>query len=181
MHSQASGITIKEIDQDIDEQSLALLDTSFTTDMIYEVEQDPHSFRLVPKILEIPIKKQYKIEAEQDKKLWERIIIAQENDEICGFLAYAFQNWNQRMAVWHFYVQFEHRRKGIGTLLMERLLQKAKDCAAKSIWIETSNINYPAIQMYQKLGFSICGLDTSLYKGTECSDEQAIFLSFDLD
>lgn len=184
MNTQAQDITIEEFDQSsilMKEQFLAQLDTTFTTDMIFEVEKDPHSFRLVPKILEIPITKKYKIEFEDGEQIWDRIIVAQEKGDICGFLAYAYQDWNKRLSVWHFYVGPEQRKKGIGTLLMERLLQIAKNCRAKTVWIETSNVNYPAIQMYQKLGFSICGLDTSLYAGTQCADEQAIFLLLDLN
>lgn len=184
MNMQTQEITIEELDQSsmlMKEQLLAQLDTSFTTDMIYEVEKDPHSFRLVPKILEIPITKKYKIEFESEEKIWNKIIVAREKGDICGFLAYAYQDWNKRLSVWHFYVGPQQRRKGIGTLLMERLLQIAENCRAKTIWVETSNVNYPAIQMYQKLGFSICGLDTSLYSGTQCSDEQAIYLSLELE
>ncbi len=180
MAMQTQGIRIRELELPADWQALKQLDTTFTTDMFYEVEVDQYSFRLIPRVLEIPVTKQFKLEQNNAEKMWDESFVAFDNDNICGFIAYGYQLWNKRLSVWHFYVAPEQRRKGIGTLLMERLLQKAKDCGAMSVWLETSNLNFPAIQMYQSLGFSICGLDTSLYLGTECNDEQGIFLSLTL-
>jgi ribosomal protein S18 acetylase RimI-like enzyme len=43
-------------------------------------------------------------------------------------------------------------------------------------WLETSNVNLPAVRAYERLGFRLCGLDTSLYEGTPAEGEVALFL-----
>jgi hypothetical protein len=35
------------------------------------------------------------------------------------------------------------------------------------MWVETQNINIPAIQFYQRAGFRFCGLDEALYDPEE--------------
>ena len=43
--------------------------------------------------------------------------------------------------------------------------------------METSNLNLPGVRAYERLGFQVCGLDTSLYDGTPSEGEVALFLS----
>ena len=39
----------------------------------------------------------------------------------------------------------------------------ARSAGARCLWVETQNVNYPAIQFYRQVGFQLCGLDESLY------------------
>jgi ribosomal protein S18 acetylase RimI-like enzyme len=36
--------------------------------------------------------------------------------------------------------------------------------SARCLWLETQNINYPAVQFYRRMGFRLCGLDETLYR-----------------
>ena len=40
----------------------------------------------------------------------------------------------------------------------------------------TTNLNLPGVQAYERLGFHLCGLDTSLYDATPSEGEVALFL-----
>lgn len=47
---------------------------------------------------------------------------------------------------------------------MEALAGHARQVtAARCLWLETQNVNYPAVQFYLRLGFELCGLDQTLY------------------
>ncbi len=183
---QTTKIEISELKAPFDltqlREVLLRLDTSFTTDMVYEVECLSNSFKLVLRVLETPLIKKYELDLDSSEKEWDRILLAKSGNDLCGYLAYSYKNWNKRLCIWHFYVAPEHRKMGVGTILVDHLKRTGQIIGAKSIWVETNNLNYPAIQMYQKLGFNLCGLDTSLYAGTEgeCSDEVAVFLSSSL-
>jgi ribosomal protein S18 acetylase RimI-like enzyme len=34
----------------------------------------------------------------------------------------------------------------------------------RCLWLETENVNYPAIGFYRRAGFRLCGLDDILYR-----------------
>jgi len=45
------------------------------------------------------------------------------------------------------------------------------------VWLETSNVNVPGIAAYTRLGYALCGVDTTLYEATAAAAETAIYLS----
>ncbi len=59
---------------------------------------------------------------------------------------------------------------------MEATCAAASRSRLKTIVCETQNTNVPAIHAYRKLGFRIEGIDVSLYRNVESSDECAIFM-----
>jgi len=69
------------------------------------------------------------------------------------------------------------RKRGIGKALLETVLARAKQEGLRGILCETQSTNVPAIRLYQKLGFTIQGLDLSLYSNQDLErGEIAIFL-----
>lgn len=64
--------------------------------------------------------------------------------------------------------------KGIGSLLVKAIVQKAKDLGAKSILIESNTKLKPALQLYEKLGFKeIQGIATPYQR---CDIQMALHL-----
>jgi len=49
--------------------------------------------------------------------------------------------------------------------------------AARHIWLETSSLNAPGVAAYRALGFSLSGVDLTLYDGTPAEGETALFFS----
>jgi hypothetical protein len=41
-------------------------------------------------------------------------------------------------------------------------------------------VNVPAVRAYRRLGFALCGLDTTFYRGTPAAGEVALFFTRDL-
>ena len=129
------------------------------------------SVELVAEHLKIPFQKKYMLD---DVSESDHGYAAEIGGEIAGFIALRIEEWNRRAILTHLYVAPGFQRRGIGKALMDAAANYAKTQAARCLWLETQNVNYPAIQFYKKLGFSFCGFDKSLYDGAE-ADETALF------
>ncbi|WP_328878391.1 GNAT family N-acetyltransferase [Streptomyces sp. NBC_00299] len=164
-----------------DGTALAELDGSFTTDSVFEVAAtgDGFSIRQVP--VQPPLHKVFPAEddSEDDDGPPElnRTVVAFDGGRLCGVVATSFSPWNARLTVRDIEVAPAWRGKGIGRTLMNHAFDFARECGAGHVWLEVSNINAPAIRAYLRMGFTFCGLDISLYDGTESAGEQALFMS----
>jgi GNAT superfamily N-acetyltransferase len=145
--------------------ALAVLDTAFTTDRIYRVIHDGLCFTLAEEPVEPPLYKEYGSGLECDERLQELdyAAVAEESGALVGFAAAAYERWNRRVTVQHLYVAAGRRGRGIGRALLDGIDAYARSAGARCLWVETQNVNYPAIQFYQRMGFRLCGLDESLY------------------
>jgi GNAT superfamily N-acetyltransferase len=47
---------------------------------------------------------------------------------------------------------------GVGTVLMEKVRQRARSAGCRRLWLITTNDNLDAIRFYQKRGFTIAGV-----------------------
>lgn len=164
-----------------DGTALAELDGSFTTDSVFEVAAtgDGFSIRQVP--VQPPLHKVFPAEddSEDDDGPPElnRTVVAFDEGRLCGVVETSFSPWNARLTVRDIEVAPAWRGKGIGRTLMNHAFDFARECGAGHVWLEVSNINAPAIRAYLRMGFTFCGLDISLYDGTESAGEQALFMS----
>ena len=61
--------------------------------------------------------------------------------------------------------------------MMNQALEWAAQQGLLTAWVETSNTNLPGIASYRRLGFEICGFDTTLYRGTPGPNEFATYLA----
>ncbi|KAE8310118.1 hypothetical protein BDV41DRAFT_545857 [Aspergillus transmontanensis] len=97
--------------------------------------------------------------------------------KVVAFISVKFSSWNARLIISDIEINPLYRRQGIGRNLIrftERL--GVARWPVRHVWLEVSNVNYPAIQSYLKMGFKIAGLDVSLYVGTPAEGEFAIFM-----
>ncbi len=146
-----------------DEVGILKLDTSFETDRVYTVKFTENSVLLIESSLDY--KKQYQLPLEELARLTAQhfAVVAVIEESIVGLAAAEYLEWNRRVVIHHLYVSRAHRSAGIGKLLLEDVTIWSRSRAARCLWLETQNVNYPAIQFYKNCGFKICGLDTSLY------------------
>lgn len=80
-----------------------------------------------------------------------------------GFAATQYTGWNRRAVIWHLYVALDDRGRGVGTRLLSSVEAFARDAGARCLWLETQNVNHAAVRFYLRAGFTLCGLDMSLY------------------
>src|SRR2546426_241008 len=143
---------------------LAGLDTSFATDRIYRVIRDEFGFRLAEEKVDSSLHKDHRSVADDDTlREMDYALVAERDGELVGFAAAEHEAWNRRVIVRHLYVAARRRRSGIGRALLDHLDIIARSAGARCLWLDTPNVNYPAIQFYRHMGFRLCGLDESLY------------------
>ncbi len=171
-------ITIRELNDTTDRDGVAALETAFETATIFDVVVTPRRIELVERTLAEPLVKRYPIaDVFAHWAMWETGFVADEGGAIIGFAAVAYEAWHERLVLWHLYVTPPRRRDGIGRALLERAEAHGRELGASRVWLETSNVNVPGIAAYARLGYALCGVDTTLYDGTSTRDETAIYLS----
>ena len=159
-----------------DAAQIAALDTSFETALILDVQSEGNGFQLVEQRVDPPIAKSFSLDNVGGGREWENTWLALDRGHAVGVVATESLSWNRRAIIRHLYVDREHRRRGVGRRLLETALEAAREAGARTAWLETSNLNLPGIRAYERLGFRVCGLDTSLYDATPAEGEVALFL-----
>ena len=158
-------LTIRPAQWPDDLARLAGLDSSFTTDRIYRVDRDEWGFAVTEERVDPPLHKVYGSIDHLEPRIQEAdfAVVAEQEGGLVGVAAVKYEPWNRRVEVWHVYVAPAARRSGLGTALPNETEAFARSAGARCIWVETQNINYPAIQCYRRAGFRLCGLDEAFY------------------
>ena len=100
-----------------------------------------------------------------------RYIVAVENDEIVGYAG----TWLviNEAHVTNVAVSGQRRREGIGRLLMQKLMDLARENDMESMTLEVRVSNAAARHLYQQLGFVEAGIRKNYYSETK---EDALIL-----
>ena len=173
-------LTIRSAKWPEDVAALCELDTSFVTDCIYHLVCNNLSFRLEAETLSAPLRKQYEFQPSDPevRQSWDCAVVAEDDGRLAGFAAAQYVAWNRRAVIWHLYVSPLFRHRGVGSRLLEAVDNFARSVQARCLWLETQNVNFPAIQFYQRCGFSLCGFDETLYDPDHLTQEEtALFFA----
>ncbi|MEM1563385.1 MAG: GNAT family N-acetyltransferase [Candidatus Bathyarchaeia archaeon] len=92
-----------------------------------------------------------------------RFLVAEEDGEIVGFSRVHFYRWNRSAYVISLLVDVDYRRRRIGSLLLKVMEDFAGENGARVIMFDTAIDNIPALNLYLKNGFKICGCNEKLY------------------
>lgn len=91
------------------------------------------------------------------------------------------RDWNHSLFVHEFHVAEAYRGQGIGTRLMDALAQRARAAGLRVIVCETQTTNVPAVRFYRRAGFTLDGIDLSLYSSDDWPDgEVALYMKLKL-
>lgn len=174
------------IRRDVPGDHLALgdIDGSFITDTIFEVHPAANGFTLNEKTTSSPIVKNFPVgedtEIEDAEESARFVAVDESCGTTCGFIDVVFEAWNRRVVIADLELSPQYRRRGLGRALVDLAAGYGREMNARTLWLEVTNINAPAIRAYLGMGFKFCGLDTSLYRGTASEGEIAVFMSKDL-
>jgi ribosomal protein S18 acetylase RimI-like enzyme len=161
-----------------DAAAIERVDTSFTTDVVFEVDATGDGFSLRERRLPAPTAKRFPLDdVRSDERPWSHGFVAEDGGACIGFAAAGLEPWNRRLVLWHLYVQPSARGRGVGRQLVERVVELARELGARHLWLETSNLNGPGVAAYRALGFTLTGIDVTLYDGTPAEGEVALFFS----
>lgn len=171
------SFTIRELDRKRDRDAVEAIDTSFETSEVFELVTSARRLELVERTLEAPIVKQYEIdEVFAHWASWEVGWVAEEDGVVRGFATVEYEAWNERLNLWFLYIAPSWRRRGVGRALVERVEAYGRKVGASHVWLETSSKNVPGVRAYERIGFTLCGADSTYY-GRYMPGETAIFLA----
>ncbi|MFB8017739.1 GNAT family N-acetyltransferase [Streptomyces rubiginosohelvolus] len=162
------------------------LDGSFTTATVFQVETAENGFTLRETAVDPPLTKVFPDEEDENVSADEgdqepqgdpTFLALAPDGSLAGFVSVSYARWNRRLTIEDIEVAPGHRGRGVGRALMSRAEEFARERGAGHIWLEVTNINAPAIHAYRRMGFALCGLDTSLYEFTASAGEYALYLS----
>ncbi|MFJ9801306.1 GNAT family N-acetyltransferase [Streptomyces wuyuanensis] len=167
-----------------DTDAIDALDGSFTTSTVFRVNATGEGFALREVPVDPPLTKVFPEDESDDEDgaddedCASRTFVAVAADGgLAGFAAVSYSPWNRRLTIEDIEVAPGHRQRGVGHALMRQAVDFARECGAGHVWLEVTNVNAPAIHAYRRMGFAFCGLDTTLYQGTESEGEQALYMS----
>ncbi|MFT8708278.1 MAG: GNAT family N-acetyltransferase [Sporolactobacillus sp.] len=81
--------------------------------------------------------------------------LARKAQEVVGLLTYRMINHSEIELL---SLDSFHENQGIGSALLDKLIDFARSQSLKSICLVTTNDNMRALQFYQKRGFTLCAL-----------------------
>ncbi len=177
----AGAITYRVAESESDRS--AVIRGEFTSDTVFEVVVSEDGFGIRPTRLDATIHKVFPDDEPEDDETSEngRRFVALDGDDVCGYVDTEYEPWNRRPVIADIEVAGAYQGRGIGRALMDHAIDRARERGAGHVWLEVTNVNAPAIRAYQRMGFTFCGLDTSLYSGTESEGETALYMSLFLD
>lgn len=119
--------TLRRLAWPDDRSALLALDTSFSTDRVYQVVGGADAWRLEGVDVSPPRHKSYDLTHEVDDwPAFEHVAVAEEAGRVVGVAALKEVRWNRRAELWHLYVDRTARGRGVGRLLLEQAVQAAQ-------------------------------------------------------
>lgn len=94
-----------------------------------------------------------------------RYIVAKEFDNIVGFAGIIILP--DDVEITNIVTKKTERKKGIGTLLLEKIIEISKETNKEIISLEVNEKNDSAIKLYAKFGFEKVGLRKKYYNGID--------------
>lgn len=94
-----------------------------------------------------------------------KYIIAKENDEILGFAGIIITPMD--VEITNIVTKKSQRKKGIGNLLLGKLIEMAKQTNLETISLEVNEKNCIAINLYEKYDFKKIGVRKKYYNGVD--------------
>lgn len=114
----------------------------------------------------------FEVETEKDiSNLWALV----KEDNIIGYIC--FWLLDTEIHIINFAVKTEERKKGIGTILLRKIIDTGVSRGVQTVWLEVRPSNLPARAIYKKFGFIEAGKRVGYYSET---GEDAIIMSLDL-
>ncbi len=146
------------------------LDHDWVTDHVWQMKfrESDSDVQVTFQAVRLPrrMRVQYPRNVEQLVEDWERdegFWVAEVDGEVRAYVDLIVHPWQRMGWVVNMAVDRDYRRRGIGTALIRRARQWAWEQGLQSLVVEATTKNYPALCLYQKLGFQFCGFSDHYY------------------
>lgn len=161
---------IRELDKELFQGKKLLF--QYETEGYYDLEMKDLSFQWVYKTFDKKQKKQFE-DVLLNEWLEDPILYgAFENDQFIGLIEGTIESWNNRFRISNILVFNGFRHQAVGSLLIHKMIQVAKEKHARMVVLETQSCNIPAIRCYQKCGFQFIGFDSYCYSNHDIENHE---------
>lgn len=150
----------------------AKLDASYTTQRVWQLNLgvEPNDIAIHLHLVQLPRPINVPADPMGDNLLryWQRgdcMLSARQDRDVVGFI-HLFTEPGMAL-IQHHIVQPDYRRQGVGAKLLAQAMQWGQDRNLRSIMVQVSTKNYPAISFYLNHGFSFCGFNERFYADHE--------------
>ena len=92
-----------------------------------------------------------------------KYIVAKEENKIVGFAGIWISPVD--VEITNIVTIITERKKGIGSALLDKLIEMAKETGRETISLEVNENNFPAGALYEKKGFEVVGIRKKYYNG----------------
>jgi ribosomal protein S18 acetylase RimI-like enzyme len=100
---------------------------------------------------------------------------------LVGMVDVRRQDWRDAGFVWNIVIDRACRGQGLGSRLMNRVIEWGRREGLRAIILETQTNNWQACRFYQRLGFGLTGIDDHYYTNHDVADKEvAIFWTYEL-
>ena len=90
-----------------------------------------------------------------------------EDGRLIAVIETTAEDWSNRLLVSELWIDEAYRRRGIGTALMNKALERAKAEKRRVLMLETQSRNENAIAFYLAWGLSLIGFDACCYSNND--------------
>ena len=144
----------------------------YTSEYYYEVYREDFSVRFVRTPFEQEVHKEFKSTLLEDWLENPELYVIKEKDEMIGFIEISLESWNRRLRISNIWVNDSRRHQGLGSMLMNKAMERAKELGARAIVLETQSCNDKAISFYKKHGFTMIGFDLISYSNEDINKKE---------
>lgn len=116
----------------------------------------------------------YKILEQDFKNENAKYYIAKKDDEIVGF--FGLMIVFDEATIMNIVTKKNKRNLGIGSKLLEKIIDLSKEKSLKSITLEVDEENKPAIKLYEKYKFEVVGKRKNYYHNDNAAILMTLFL-----
>ncbi|MEG0415154.1 MAG: GNAT family N-acetyltransferase [Erysipelothrix sp.] len=150
-------------------------DVTYTTDSYYDVELLEDVFwgaTLIKKPFEEIQHKEFSGEFFADHLENPKLFGLEVDGDLVGFIQIGEESWHQRMRISDIIIDDSYRNRGYGSQLIKYVIEFVEDKPIRELVLEVQSCNTKAIEMYQKNGFKIMGIDLTHYTNQDIENRE---------
>jgi ribosomal protein S18 acetylase RimI-like enzyme len=109
-------------------------------------------------------------------------LVAEHDDAVVASVVATIDPAKQTLRLIDLRVDYDYRRQGIGSALLYRAIQEARDRELRAVVAQTRSKNVVAAQFLAKAAFELCGLDLRMHTNHDLvKEEVSLFWYASLD
>jgi GNAT superfamily N-acetyltransferase len=156
------------------------LDSSYETTHVWQMHSHTSAQRVDVSFSFVRLPRTLTIHQQPDESWlradWERqecFLVAEHEGALLGYLDMVIQRRQSAGWINNVVVGRDYRRHGIGKALLNAARLWAQQAELRVLLAEINSRNYPALQLFQKLGYRFCGFNDQHFH----SEDIAIFMA----